>query len=238
MPTLAEGTNVVTGIVQDRKTLAETMLQQVNGLINQARAAISSSVQQYQALGFTVDVSGIDTTYEPPAIPSADGMAISGAEWDAMFARAQAKQDRVAVARQWEASNEAAAMGHAQLSETQAANLRQANEEADERTNERALASSTEQAKAKREDVIALAGAKTASERVRIEYARLALDKNLEPEKAKRGLELQALELALRNANAELIDLVQTTAQLTNGLFSTSDVGLSWGISSSESFSS
>jgi len=310
MATLEEGTNLVQSIITDRAQLAETQLTTVNSLITQTRDAIAAAIAAYQAVGWSVPVDGVnssfsgtagetapevpadeslgvDCTFNPvtgetaPEVPTEDTVAIGDAEWDQDFARAQGLQDRAKVKNLWMATERAAMLGHDEWDETQSILTAEAEDKGDEEESKNAIASAVEQAKAAREDILSLVRLRlerydlvykvntdqenarvqferlclqtvvdvvnlrlkryglvykvnTDEESVRIQYERLSLDKVLEPEKGRVASELDLLEKSLRNANAELVDLAQVQAQLTNGLFSTSDVGLGWSLQSSE----
>jgi hypothetical protein len=70
-----------------------------------------------------------------------------------------------------------------------------------------------------------------ASEEARLKYEALELDKNLKPEALRAEYDLKITELAQANAVAQLVDLIQVYAQLTNALYSASDVSQSSGAS-------
>ena len=287
----------------------------------------------------SISVTGVDTTYVPPSdvfptIPDASTVAIGDAEWDRIFEKAAAKELRGSIAEEQSANSEAALRGMAVPGVVSNGMLSLARQRAQDRVSGVAWASSTEQAKAAREDIIKLtemaiggwvakwkgiveselgrlqyenlelkkqldpavasgsyakdAGAvnlelfvqqwktKTeaelarlqfnalglkqqfdpevqtadnllklgqvevanysaiqqtgiASEEVRVKYEALELDKNLKPEVVRAEYDMKLTELAQTNAVAQLVDLIQVYAQLTNALYSASDVSLSSG---------
>ena len=200
----------------------------------------------------TVDVTGVDTTYvaptaSAPVLPTASGVAIGDTEWDRIFARAAAKELRASVAEEQAANSEASLRGMAVPGVVSNGMLSAARQRAMDRVALVAETSAVEQAKAAREDILAVAKlgiedftakwqTKVQSEATRLQYEALELDKNLKPEALRAEYDMKLTELAQANAIAQLVDLIQVYAQLTNALYSASDTSLSAGTSFSLSY--
>lgn len=247
MATYAEQSDYVLQSLSDRANTAETLLNITTTLIDQARQGITDMIAAYAALGVTVDVSGVDTTYVPstataPTLPTAGGVAIGDVEWDRIFARAAAKELRASLAEEQAANSEASLRGMAIPGVISNGMLSKQQQRAMDRVSLLADTSAVEQAKAAREDIMAVAKlgledfvakwqTKTQSEEARLKYEALELDKNLKPEALRAEYDLKITELAQANAVAQLVDLIQVYAQLTNALYSASDVSQSSGAS-------
>lgn len=247
MATFTEQSDYVLQSLTDRANTAETLLNITTALIDQARVGITDMIAAYSALGVTVTTTGVDTTYVPPsatapALPSAGDVAIGDTEWDRIFARAAAKELRASVAEEQAANSEASLRGMAVPGVVSNGMLSAARQRAMDRVALVAETSAVEQAKAAREDILAIAKlgiedftakwqTKVQSEATRLQYEVLELDKVLKPEALRAEYDLKLTELAQANAVAQLVDLIQTYAQLTNALYSASDTSLSSGAS-------
>jgi hypothetical protein len=247
MANYEEQSDYVLQSLTDRANTAETLLNITKALIEQARQGITDMIAAYAALGVTVDVSGVDTAYvaptaTAPALPTAAGVAIGDPEWDRIFARAAAKELRASVAEEQAASSEASLRGMAVPGVISNGMLSLAQQRAMDRVALVAETSAVAQAQAAREDIMAVAKlgledfvakwqTKTQSEEARLKYEALELDKNLKPEALRAEYDLKITELAQANAVAQLVDLIQVYAQLTNALYSASDTSLSAGTS-------
>ena len=174
-----------------------------------------------------------------------------------------------------EGANRAQWRGHAEWDETLAVLAADATDKGDMEDSQNALASAWDQAKALREDAIAIGkldvdlyesqsrteianfaslaaetrqyyiqgwtlavdnyqkqwATKTQSEIGRLGYERLELDKSVDPERVRAEYDLKKTEIAQKNSVGELVDLVQTYAQITTALVSGSDVSLGSGVS-------
>lgn len=247
MATYAEQSDYVLNSLEERANTADTLLTITKTLIDQARDGITTMIAAYAALGVTVNVSGVDTTYVAPtavapALPSTGDVAIGDTEWDRIFERAAAQQLRESTAEIQAANSGAALRGMAVPSVVATGMLSNANQRAMDRVSLLAETSAVEQAKAAREDTLAIAKlgiehfsqqwvTQVASEEARLKYEMLELDKNLKPEALRAEYDLKLTELAQANAVAQLVDLIQVYAQLTNALYSASDTSLSAGTS-------
>jgi hypothetical protein len=260
-------------------------------------------------------ITGLDTTYVPPTataptVPSAADVAIGDTEWDRIFGRAATQEARAGVAEEYAAASEAAARGMAIPSIISNQILAEAQQRTMDRISSLAESSAIEQAKAQREDALALtklalekwasqwstqinseatrklfeelkiagivdlakiqadmfntlvsanndsektravyeqlkiaatvelariqaqvyqieSDAQAKSESVRAQFERLELDKATAPQVEIAKYNLQRLELENQNELAHLVQLVQVYAQMTNGLYSGTNVGLS-----------
>lgn len=250
MATYADQSDYVLQSLSDRANTAETLLNITTTLIDQARQGITDMIAAYSALGVTVSVSGVDTTYVAPTatpaslpstadvtvavtpvdvtfvpataaapsaipstitisvtgvdttyvppsdtfptIPDADDVAIGDAEWDRIFARAAAKELRASVAEEQAANSEASLRGMAIPGVISNGMLSKQQQRAMDRVSGVAWASSTEQAKAAREDIIKLTEMAIGgwvskwkgiveSELARLQYENLELKKQLDP---------------------------------------------------------
>ena len=282
-----------------------------------------------------------------PTLPTSGAIAISQADWDAAYLRAMGLQDRIAAKNLAEGANRALWRGHAEWDESLAVLAADATDKGDMEDSQNALASAWDQAKALREDAIAIAkldvdlygsesqteigtgklevdlyaaqsqttigagrleadiygtesqseiglgkldvdlygteaqseiglgrlevdlyeaqsrteianfsslaaetrqyyiqgwtlavdnyqkqwATKTQSEIGRLGYERLELDKSVSPERVRAEYDLKKTEIAQKNAVGELVDLIQTYAQITTALISGSDVSLGSGVS-------
>lgn len=260
------------------------------------------------------EITGLDTTYvpptaAPPTVPSATDVAIGDTEWDRIFGRAAAQEARIGVAEEYAAASEAAARGMAIPSIISNQILAEAQQRTMDRISSIAETSAIEQAKAAREDILALTKlalekwvqqwstqisseatrklfedlktigvvdlaklqadmfktiveANTSSEQVRATYEQLKVtatvelskiqaqiyqiesDANTKSEQVRAIFEelelkkatlpattiaeydLKRISLELQNEIGHLVDLVQVYAQMTNGLYSGTNVGL------------
>jgi hypothetical protein len=261
------------------------------------------------------EIAGLDTTYvpptaSPPTIPAATGVSIGDAEWDRIFNRAAAQEARAGVAEEYNAQSEGMLRGMAIPSIITNAMVGLAQQRTMDRISSVAETSAIEQAKAAREDILALvklalekwvqqwttqisseatrrlfeelkklgvvdlaklqvdmfktivdantsseqtrasyetlkvtavtelakvqaqvyqieSDANTKSEQVRAVFEKLELDKATMPAIAIAEYDLKRIQLELQNEIGHLVDLVQVYAQMTNGLYSGTNVGLS-----------
>ena len=247
MATFSEQSDYVLASLTDRANTAETLLNITKALIEQARQSITDMIAAFAALGVTVDVSGVNTTYvaptaTAPTLPTAAGVAIGDVEWDRIFARAAAKELRASVAEEQAANSEASLRGMAVPGVVSNGMLSEARQRAMDRVALVAETSAVAQAQAAREDIMAVAKlgledfvakwqTKVQSEAARLQYSALALDKVLKPETLRVEHVLKLTELAQVNAVAQLVDIIQVYAQLANSLYSASDVSQSSGAS-------
>jgi L-cysteine desulfidase len=247
MATYAEQSDYVLQSLADRASTAEQLLTITTGLIDQARSGITDMIAAYAALGVTVSVSGVDTTYvaptaAAPTLPTADGVAIGTTRWDQIFARAAAKELRASLAEEQAANSEASLRGMAIPGVISNGMLSKQQQRAMDRVSLLAETSAVEEAKAAREDIMAVAKlgledfvakwqTKVQSEEVRLKYEMLELDKNLKPEALRAEYDLKITELAQANAVAQLVELITVYAQLTAANYSASDTSLSAGTS-------
>lgn len=260
-------------------------------------------------------ISGLNTTYVPPTavpptVPSAADVTIGDTEWDRIFNRAAAQEARAGVAEEYAAASEATARGSAIPSIISNQILAEAQQRTMDRISSVAETSAIEQAKAAREDALALtklslekwasqwstqinseatrklfeelkiagivdlaklqvdmynilvtsnndsektralyeqlkvtatvelskiqaqvyqieSDANARSESVRVQFEGLELKKSTLPAVETANYNLRRLELENQNEIAHLVQLVQVYAQMTNGLYSGTNVGLS-----------
>jgi hypothetical protein len=247
MASYAEQTDYVLNSLTDRANTAETLLNITKQLIESARTAITSMLSAYAALGVTVDVTGVNTTYvaptaTAPTLPTASTVVIGDEEWDRIFARAAAKELRAGIAEEQAANSEASLRGMAVPGVVSNGMLSSAQQRAMDRVSLLAETNAVEHAKAKRDDMLSVAKlgiedftakwqTKVQSEAARLQYSALALDKVLKPETLRAEYDMKLTELAQANAVAQLVDLIQVYAQLANALYSASDTSLSAGTS-------
>lgn len=243
MATFTEQSDYILNSLSDRANTATTLLNTTQGLIDQTRQAITDMIAAYAALGVNVDVSGVNTTYvaptaTAPTLPTASTVAIGDAEWNRVFARAAAKELRESLAEEQAANSEASLRGMAVPGVVSNGMLSVARQRAMDRVSLVAETSAVEQAKAAREDILSIAelGLKDfvskwqtqiTSEETRVKYETLELTKNYQPEELRARFVLKFTELAQANAIGHLVELIQVYAQLTNALYSASDVSLS-----------
>lgn len=237
MATIEEFDSIILESHADRESAAESWLSTTATLVADVRQAITDGIDALIALGVTIDVAGVDTTYVPPAPVTpldASTVAIGDTEWARILNQAATVQQAIGVAEEYTAASEAASRGLAIpsfISEMQVAGAQQ---RAMDRVSALAMTNAIEHAKAQREDIktvqalnVDLFSKVVASESARLQYEVLELDKAIKPEQVRAEFDLKKTELALINANRELIDLIQVYAQIAQALISGSNVGLS-----------
>jgi hypothetical protein len=243
MATVEEFDSIILESHENRENAADSWLTTTAALVTDVRQAIIDGVGALIALGITIDVSDVDTTYVTPTAPATldpSTVLIGDAEWNRILNQAAAIQQAAAVAEEYTAASEAASRGLAIPSFISEMHVAGAQQRAMDRVSALAMTTAVEHAKAQREDIpkaqelnLDRYGKQIASEQARLQYETLELDKAIKPEQLRAEFDLKKTDLALVNVNRELIDLIQVYAQITQALISGSNVGLSTSIARS-----